>query len=250
MSDGRNIGAFFDLDGTLLPPPSLERRFIGYLLRRRVLRVTSLLGWFVDVLENAPIGTPFAEADRSYLAGLSASLADEWLADLPHIASLFRRRTPRSSNSMRRYGHRVFIISGTLAPLARAVARQLPDEPIVCATELKTCESRARNDTGALLWNGRLAGEWLNGAAKAGAVHSLGAQYELDLSRSFAFGDSAGDFAMLVAVGNPRAVNPALGLRRIAHARGWQVERWNQRKAMTRVSVTGSVLVAYPERDR
>jgi len=81
MSDGRDIGAFFDLDGTLLPSPSLERRFIGYLLRRRVLRVASLVGWFVDVLENAPIGTPFAEADRSYLAGLSASLAEEWLAD-------------------------------------------------------------------------------------------------------------------------------------------------------------------------
>ena len=249
MSDGRNIGAFFDLDGTLLPPPSLERRFIGYLLRRRVLRVASLLGWFVDVLENAPIGTPFAEADRSYLAGLSASLADEWLADC-HTSLPFFVEGLRSIEWHAAHGHRVFIISGTLAPLARAVARQLPDEPIVCATELKTCESRARNDTGALLWNGRLAGEWLNGAAKAGAVHSLGAQYELDLSRSFAFGDSAGDFAMLVAVGNPRAVNPALGLRRIAHARGWQVERWNQRKAMTRVSVTGSVLVAYPERDR
>ncbi len=128
MSDGRNIGAFFDLDGTLLPPPSLERRFIGYLLRRRVLRVTSLVGWFVDVLENAPIGTPFAEADRSYLAGLSASLADEWLADrrapLPFFAEGLRALEQHAA-----LGHRVFIISGTLAPLARAVARQLPGEP-------------------------------------------------------------------------------------------------------------------------
>jgi len=249
MSFGRNIGAFFDLDGTLLPPPSLERRFIGYLLRRQVLRVTSLVGWVVDVLENAPIGTPFAEADRSYLAGLSASLADEWLADLraplPFLAEGLRALEQHAA-----LGHRVFIISGTLAPLARAVARQLPGEPIVCATELKPCESRARNDSGALLWNGRLAEEWLNGAAKARAVHSLAAQYELDLSRSFAYGDSSGDIKMLAAVGNPRAVNPAFSLRRIARVRRWPIERWLQRTAMTRDSILGSELAAYPERDR
>ncbi len=98
--------------------------------------------------------------------------------------------------------------------------------------------------------DGRLAGEWLNGAAKARALHSLAARCELDLSRSFAYGDSAGDIAMLAAVGNPRAVNPAFSLRRIARARGWPVERWNQRTAMMRDSVTNSELAAYPGRDR
>ena len=249
MSADRSIGAFFDFDGTLLPPPSLERRFVGYLIRRRVLRVASLVGWFVDVLENAPIGTPFAEADRSYLAGLSASLAGEWLADLRAPLPLFAEGL-RAIEWHAARGHRVFIISGTLAPLARAVARQLPGEPEVCATELKTCESRARDDSGALLWNGRLAGEWLNGAAKVRAVHSFVAQYELELSRSFAYGDSAGDVAMLAAVANPRAVNPAFGLRRVARARGWQVERWNQPTAKARDSVTGSALAASSERDR
>jgi hypothetical protein len=34
MNSPQNVGAFFDLDGTLLPPPSLEWRFIGYLLER------------------------------------------------------------------------------------------------------------------------------------------------------------------------------------------------------------------------
>ena len=249
MSDGRSVGAFFDLDGTLLPAPSLERRFIGYLLRRRVLRVASLVGWFVDVLENAPIGTPFAEADRSYLAGLSASLADEWLADRRAPLPFFTEGR-RALEQHAALGHRVFIISGTLAPLARAVARQLPGEPEVCATELKTRESTARYDSSAPLWTGRLAGEWLNGAAKARAVHSLGARCELDLSRSFAYGDSGGDIAMLAAVGNPRAVNPVFSLRRIARARGWSVERWNQRTAMRRVSATGSALAACSERDR
>jgi len=115
---------------------------------------------------------------------------------------------------------------------------------------LKTCESTARHETGAPLWTGRLAGEWLNGAAKARALHSLAGRCELDLSRSFAYGDSGGDIAMLAAVGNPRAINPAFRLRRIARACGWPVERWNQRTAMTRDCATGSALAACSERDR
>jgi len=249
MTAEHTIGAFFDLDGTLLPPPSLERRFIGYLLRRRVLRFASLIGWFVDVLENAPIGAPFAEADRSYLAGLSASLAGEWLADLRAPLPLFVEGL-RAIEWHAARGHRVFIISGTLAPLARAVARQLPAAVSVCATELKTRESPAFQDSGAPLWTGRLGGKWLNGAAKARALHSLAAQYELEPAHSFAYGDSAGDIAMLAAVGNPRAVNPGFSLGRIARARGWRIERWQQKVFAPRLCATNSALAAYPERER
>ena len=38
MNATQKIGAFFDLDGTLLAPPSLEWRFIGYLMERDEIR--------------------------------------------------------------------------------------------------------------------------------------------------------------------------------------------------------------------
>jgi HAD superfamily hydrolase (TIGR01490 family) len=228
MNVEHNIGAFFDLDGTLLPAPSLERRFIGFLLRQRLLRFTSLARWFVDVLEDAPIGTPFAEAARSYLAGLPTSLAEGWLADqrapLPFFAEGLRAVEWHAAR-----GHRIAIVSGTLAPLARAAARQLPAAVSVCATELKTCDSASLDNRGGAIWNGRLAQECMNGGAKARAIRSVAARDGLDLSRSFAYGDSSGDIAMLAAVGNPRAVNPAFSLRRIARVRRWPTERWVQK---------------------
>lgn len=231
MTGACDVGAFFDLDGTLVPAPSLERRFVRYLLLRRVIGVAALVRWIAGVLEDAPIGAPFAEADRDYLAGLSCSLAEEWLADrgapLPFFVEGLRELEAHVA-----CGHGVFIVSGTLAPLARAVANRLPGRVLVCATELKTAEISSgdsmTNNSGAPIWSGRLAGEWVNGAAKGRAVHQLATQFGLDLSRSYAYGDSAGDIPMLAAVAKPRAVNPSFGLRRVARARRWTIERWRQ----------------------
>lgn len=238
------VGAFFDLDGTLLPAPSLERRFVGYLLRRRVIRVSAIARWIVGVLEEAPIGTPFAEADREYLAGLSCALAEEWLDDpraqLPYFSE--------GIGAMERHaarGEGIFIVSGTLAPLARAVARRLPGRVRVCATELMTRESSlvaenskrglAASDSGAAIWSGRLGSEWVNGDAKGRAVQQFAGEFELDLPRCFAYGDSAGDIPMLESVGLPCAVNASFGLRRVARARGWRNERWRREIAEWRI---------------
>lgn len=226
MSADCGIGAFFDLDGTLLAPPSAERRFIRYLLRRRLLRVSSLVGWLVDVLENAPIGAPFAEADRFYLRGLNSSLAEEWLAEFGGAVPFFREAVDAIEWHAAR-SHHVVIVSGTLAPLARALVRRLPGGVTVCATELKTEKCAAGADFGTSFWTGQLSGELLNGAAKARAVRAVAVRYELDLSRSFAYGDSASDIRMLAAVGNPCAVNAGFGLRRVARACGWRMERWH-----------------------
>ena len=40
-----NLAAFFDLDGTLVPPPSLERRFLRYLWWRQGLGYARATGW-------------------------------------------------------------------------------------------------------------------------------------------------------------------------------------------------------------
>ncbi len=226
-------GRFLIWMGLCCRPPSLEWRFVGYLLRRRVIRVASIARWIVGVLEEAPIGTPFAEADREYLAGLSCALSEEWLDDrrarLPFLAEAIGAMEMHAAR-----GEVIFIVSGTLAPLARAVARRLPGWARVCATELKTRESSlvaensmrgsAASDSGAAVWSGRLGSEWVNGDAKGRAVQQFAGEFELDLSRCFAYGDSAGDIAMLESVGVSCAVNASRGLRRVARSRGW---RWS-----------------------
>jgi HAD superfamily hydrolase (TIGR01490 family) len=58
---------------------------------------------------------------------------------------------------------------------------------------------------------------------KAKAIQELAAERGYDLSRSFAYSDSATDVPMLEAVGHPYAVNPDRALRKEATAREWPV---------------------------
>jgi HAD superfamily hydrolase (TIGR01490 family) len=58
---------------------------------------------------------------------------------------------------------------------------------------------------------------------KAKAIQELAAERGYDLSRSFAYSDSATDVPMLEAVGHPYAVNPDRALRKEASVREWPV---------------------------
>jgi phosphoserine phosphatase len=73
---------------------------------------------------------------------------------------------------------------------------------------------------------GRVIGQAMCGLAKASAVRRLANQRGWDLTRCFAYGDSAGDRCMLSCVGHPAAVNPSPALRCIARRHGWPVVVW------------------------
>jgi HAD superfamily hydrolase (TIGR01490 family) len=61
------------------------------------------------------------------------------------------------------------------------------------------------------------------GPTKAEAVRELAESEGYDLSRCYAYSDSATDIPMLEAVGHPHAVNPDRALRREAMARDWPI---------------------------
>lgn len=227
-----NVGAFFDVDGTLLPSPSLEWRFIGYLLERDEIssgRVGRWLAGFAGSFWRDLHGA--TEGNKRYLAGISEELVSEWERSL--TAEFFCRRSPAFfDGALQRIvwhqaqGHRVFLVSGTLAPLARVAARNLSGwisaEVGVCATELEVAAGSAR------VWSGRIAGSHMSGGAKLRAVTELAAHYGINLARSYAYGDSAADVPMLSAVGYGVAVNPTRRLARVARRRGWQSCVWEK----------------------
>jgi HAD superfamily hydrolase (TIGR01490 family) len=227
--DAETVGAFFDLDSTLLPAPSLEWRFIGYLLERDEIssgHAGRWLGGFAATFWHDPHGATLG--NKLYLRGLSEALVNEWEKSLaPAFDSLafFDEALQRIAWHCAR-GHRVFLVSGTLAPLARVAARNLAvcvsAEIDVCATELEVAPGRTR------IWNGRTAGEHMSGGAKLRALKMFAARYGLDLARSYAYGDSAGDLQMLEAVGHGSAVNPTRRLARTARKRGWQTYAWEK----------------------
>jgi HAD superfamily hydrolase (TIGR01490 family) len=220
MSTHEKRAAFFDLDGTLLPPPSLERRFINYLLRRGELDFAQAARWLTEFLVRAAFDFQSAtKGNKAYLAGLPTSLADDWAGQPEREPIKFFAEGLELLEWHAAQGHRIFLVSGTLAPLAFGIAQRLPVPAEVCATELEDSEG---------CWTGRIRGELISGEAKARAIKRLTAKNDLDRAFSYAYGDCLTDIPMLKSVGHPAAMNPSPRLGRVACQRGWPVLKWRK----------------------
>lgn len=218
MSRGDGIGAFFDLDGTLLAAPSVERRFIFYLLRSGLVGPAQFGRWGMRFITNitrnhrAAIG-----GNKAYFSGVSKKCVEKWSRQLASHPVEFFSDGLRGLRFHFAEGHRIFLITGAPTPVAELVASHFSLPLKVIGTELEMRDG---------LWTGEIAGEHMCGAAKQRAIIYLAAEYGLDLARSFAYGDNVSDLPMLETVGHPAAVNPSASLERAARARNWPVLYW------------------------
>lgn len=220
MSCGGEGGAFFDLDGTLLAAPSVERRFIFYLLMRGLIGPAQFARcrarFITNIARNprAAIG-----GNKAYFSGVSTGCAEEWSGQLAsHPVRFFSDGLSRLRFHFAQ-GHRIFLITGAPAPLAELVGSHFPVPLTIVGTQLEARDG---------LWTGEIRGEHMCGAAKRRAIVHLAAMYHLDLARSFAYGNSVSDVPMLETVGQPVAVNPSANLERAARARNWPVVYWRE----------------------
>lgn len=228
MIAARQIGAFFDIDGTLLAAPSLEWRFLGFLLTRDLIGSRQIARWAAQCAKTIWRDPRAAlDANKFYLAGLPQTLVTNWEnalapnpeknASLPIFSEGFERIAWHVSQ-----GHRIFFVSGTIEPLAHILTRfPAPQGPRwsaeICATKLETRDG---------VWTGRVVGEHMSGRAKAAALRASAVRHDLALAESYAYGDSFADVPMLETVGHPIAVNPQARLAHIARRRNWLVLGW------------------------
>lgn len=261
------VAAFFDLDGTLMPLSSLERRFFRALRYRGEIPLTNYFLYSRESMRLIPRGIRHViHANKLYLRGVNsfvesgASHPIDSRAHKSGYASQLRaseeegqvsippRHNPRwpvphffeegveclAWHATR--GHAIVIVSGTLEPLAKTAARILETELASrgIATEIRVCATRLEESDG--MWTGRILGEPMFGEAKARVTLKLAEEMSLDLPRSWAYGDSAQDRWMLAAVGNPLAVNPSARLARIARKHSWPLLRWRTEKDLTQSS--------------
>jgi HAD superfamily phosphoserine phosphatase-like hydrolase len=225
------IAAVFDIDGTLLPAPSLELRLLARLAMTRELRLGAVASWLRSLMAqiiSAPrAGKEFKspgnllDENKLYLAGVRAGVAEKCIASQLEELEFFSEALTMMGWHRRR-GHAIILISGTLGPLARAVASLLAEgeEIIIRATELE-CDGHE--------WTGRIAGEAICGQAKEQALLELASERNFDLKRSYVYANSMRDRWLLGAVGHPIAVNPSPILARHARRLGWRIANWSER---------------------
>jgi HAD superfamily hydrolase (TIGR01490 family) len=225
------VAAFFDLDGTLVARPSLERRFFGMLRYRGAIPVRNYLFWLWEEVRLCPRGISASlRANKMYLRGLAAHLRE--MGKPTSAPGFFDDGISRVAWHARQ-GHAIVLVSGTLQPLAEVVARVLEAELAARALFLRVrvCATRLEETKGR--WTGRMLGDAMRGEVKARAVMAAAIEMRLDLAGCYAYGDNADDQWMLAAVGRPVAVNPGEELACLARMRGWPVLYWEKEESVT-----------------
>ena len=247
------VAAFFDLDGTLLPLPSLEERLFRMLRYRDEIPLSNYFFWLRESLRLLPNGIrAVTHANKMYLRGVQGfqesgawNQSDSCAHASGHAGegrpSMPPRHNPRwpvplfFEDGIERVAwhalqeHAIVIVSGTLEPLANAAVRALETELATrgITAEIRVCATRLEQSNGR--WTGRILREAMFGEAKGRAILALAGDMNLDLRQSWAYGDSELDRWMLASVGNPAAVNPTPSLARIAWKQRWPILRTTHR---------------------
>jgi putative phosphoserine phosphatase / 1-acylglycerol-3-phosphate O-acyltransferase len=221
---GPKIGAFFDLDGTLVAGFTAviltqER------LRRRDMGVGELLG-----MVQAGLSHRLGRLEFEDLIGkASAALAGRLLDDLEEIGErLFAQRIesriyPEMRELVRAHvarGHTVVLSSSALTIQVNPVARFLG------ITNTLTNKFETNEDG---LLTGGVVQPILWGPGKAAAVQRFAAENDIDLKDSYFYADGDEDVALMYLVGNPRPTNPEGKMAAVAKRRGWPILKFTSR---------------------
>ncbi|MDH6194220.1 HAD superfamily hydrolase (TIGR01490 family) [Mycobacterium frederiksbergense] len=215
---GAQVGAFFDLDGTLVDGFTATAH-AGHRIRRRQAAIGEIFG-ILEASVRYRIGRmPFERLlvrAAGYLRGESLPELDE-LGEYLFENRIAGRVYPHMRDVVRRHqdsGHTVVLSSSALTIHAEPVARNLGINHVLC--------NHFQTDA-----QGRLTGGIVEpiiwGERKAAAVQDFCRENRIELGNSYFYADGAEDGALMRLVGHPRPVNPRPGMVAAATDQGWPV---------------------------
>ena len=216
----KRIGAFFDLDRTLIEGHS------GSVFLKD-LRARGEISWLKLVHAMSWIARyHFSVLDLPALAGrvantFSGKSEPEFAAQCRKLVNeqLLPRLFPtglRAIDDHRKKGHLLAILSTSPNYLVNPVAEKLRLD-VTGSTALAVKDG---------LFTGTLDGPVCFGHGKVEAAEMMRERYDIDLDNSYFYTDSYSDLPMLERVGNPVVVNPDPRLKREASKRKWPVMNW------------------------
>jgi HAD superfamily hydrolase (TIGR01490 family) len=217
---GEKVGAFFDLDGTLVSGFTATAH-AGHRVHARQSSIGEVLG----VLE-ASLRYRLGRMEFKRLVVRAAGyLRGDSMAELDELGEyLFRRHIEHRVYSQMQdvvrahqdRGHTVVLSSSALTIHAEPVARFLGVDDVIC--------NHFEVDDDGLLTGGIVAPVvW--GRGKAAAVTRFAENRDVDLRQSYFYADGDEDAALMRVIGHPRPVNPRAGLAAEALRMGWPVLR-------------------------
>src|ERR1700757_2927290 len=228
---GPKVGAFFDLDGTLVAG------FTGVIMtqdrfRRREIGVGEFLG-VVQAALNHQLGRADFEQliyrGASMMKGRSVEDIEE-LGERIFVQHIVSRIYPEMRELVRAHqarAHTVVLSWSAPAVQVGPGARFLGLENVLC--------NRFEVDDNGVLTGGVLK-PIIWGPGKANVVQKFASDNGIDLKESYFYADGDEDVALMYLVGNPRPTNPEGKLAAVAAKRGWPILRFSSRSGSNPLS--------------
>lgn len=202
----QNIGAFFDIDGTLYRGSLMIEHF------KKLIKyeVVDPLNWHHNVKKSYEDWKKRTGEFDDYIDSLAEIYIDslkgmnknklEFITDQvihlkgEQVYSYVRDRIEFHKEN----GHKIFFISGSPDFLVEKMASKYGVTEFIGTKYLVDSEG---------CFTGKILPMW-DSVNKNKAIDQLIEKYEIDIDASFAYGDTNGDLSMLRRIGNPIAINP------------------------------------------
>ena len=221
MGEASEVAAYFDLDGTLLNASS-EKTLTGVLAKRRPWRIPhATVAWVLGTTFALLTGkAPYdALRNRGHLSLASWKVLERYSDEIA-TSVLKAKISPGAWERLewhRSQGHRLVLVTATVAPMAEAMARVLGmDEVYGCGPEVRT---------------GMLSGSergWSvpRRKGKVPVVEKDAQMNEHDLSKCYGYGNTLADSWFMRICGHAIAVNPESSLEKFANDHQWEIVHW------------------------
>jgi putative phosphoserine phosphatase/1-acylglycerol-3-phosphate O-acyltransferase len=222
--EGPAVGAFFDLDGTLVAGYT-----VAAVTRDRLRHREVGAGEFLHMMQLAVEYRLGRHQFENVIAGAVRTSKGRLAEDVDEVGErIFQQSVvdliyPEMRELVRahqRRGHTVVLSSSALTMQAEPVARYLGIDHVVC--------NRFVVDEHGVL-TGEVQRPVIWGVSKATSVQRFAAEHGVDMRSSYFYADGDEDLALMHLVGNPRPVNPGPALTKVAERRGWPILRFSSR---------------------
>ncbi|MBL8914549.1 MAG: HAD-IB family hydrolase [Archangium sp.] len=212
--------AFFDIDGTLISTNVVHA--YGYYAMNEG-SVKGIVGRSLSTLAQIPLFGALNLIDRKifneYFYRQYEGLTEDRLLTLSEdlfedvVKPAIFKRAQDLIDEARRAGCRVVLVTGALDFTMKPLARHLGADDMV-ANRMQFVGGKA---------TGKVIPPIIEGANKANVIREYCEANSISLMKSYAYTDSASDYAMLTVVGRPTAVNPDIRLRALARSYNWPI---------------------------